>query len=270
MMSDSIFTIRNLRCGYNKSKEVLNISHLDIYSGQLTFVIGKSGSGKSTLLETLGFMNDTFFDEAHGSIAYHAPDGMVSDIYNQWQLKLEEQASFRNLNFSFIFQENNLLEHFTALENILVPLMMAGKNAATSKADIESAFEDIHLPIEVMNKNTRHLSGGQRQRVSFLRALLPAKPVLFGDEPTGNLDPVTARALFTMIKKEVTTKGSSAIIVSHDLPLARLYADRIIVLKANDQTQIGSVDSIFIMKDNQWLEEKNNKPIDTEQLISMI
>ncbi len=270
MMSKTIFKIRDLNCGYNKEKVVLNIHHLDIYSGQLTFVIGKSGSGKSTLLETLGFMNDTFVQPSSGSILYYAPDGEVCDIYDEWQQKLEHQAAFRNMNFSFIFQENNLLEHFTARENIIVPLMMSKKSDASSQATIKAAFEDIHLSPEVMDKNTRHLSGGQRQRVSFLRALLPAKPILFGDEPTGNLDPVTARALFGMIRKEVASKGISAIIVSHDLPLANLYADRIILLKADTNTQVGSVDSILQKKEGQWLNEKTNIHINEDQLISMI
>lgn len=150
-------------------------------------------------------------------------------------------------------------------------MLLAGKDTKTAMNEIRQAFKEIHLPEHLMAQNTRMLSGGQRQRISFLRALLSKKPVLFGDEPTGNLDPVTARALMTMVKDNIVNTGSSAIIVSHDfLPLACNFADRIIMLKVDEEAHMGVAGYIFERKGQDWVNENTGKTIDQSEIISLL
>ena len=270
-MQQALFSITNLSCGYNSNRTVLSVDALKIYSGQITFIVGKSGSGKSTMLETLGFMNNTFNSKNAKQVIFHDNKTKVeTDMVGLWPQKIANHSKFRNDHFSFIFQENNLLEHFCASDNILVPMLLAGNDSKTAMDEIRHAFKEIHLPEHLMAQNTRMLSGGQRQRISFLRALLSKKPVLFGDEPTGNLDPVTARALMTMIKDNIGNTGSSAIIVSHDLPLACNFADRIIMLKVDEETQMGVIGNIFEKKGQDWVNEISNESIDQSEIINLL
>mgnify|MGYP000898383088 FL=1 len=264
-----LFSIKDLKCSYDSGKIVLDIDRLDIYDGQITFIVGKSGSGKSTLLETLGFMNDTFSSRTPEQVVFHdAGSNDKTDLASLWLKPLDMHSAFRNKNYSFIFQENNLLEHFNSSENILIPILLSGKDKSEGMKEIQQAFERIHLPPDIFNRNIRLLSGGQRQRISFLRALLANKPVLFGDEPTGNLDPITAKTLMTMVREDISRSGSSAIIVSHDLNLAHLFADRIVTLKVDENRQCGIIGGIFERKDNGWLDQLSHKNVEHAEITS--
>lgn len=270
-MRKILFSIKDLKCSYVSGKTILEIDRLDIYEGQITFIVGKSGSGKSTLLETLGFMNDTFSSRTVDQVVFHYPASEEKmDLALLWEKPLDKHSEFRNRNYSFIFQENNLLEHFNSSENILIPMLLSGKDKLEGMKEIQKAFERIHLPQDVFNRNIRLLSGGQRQRISFLRALLSNKPVLFGDEPTGNLDPITAKTLMTMVREDIGHSGSSAIIVSHDLNLAHLFADRIVTLKVDDEKQCGIIGGIFERKDNSWTDQLSHKNVEHSEIISLL
>ncbi len=264
-----LFQIQDLRSGYSPGNPVIELPSLDIYRDQITFIIGKSGSGKSTLLETLGFMNNTFIERSKDQVTYFDRNGVATDVGGLWSQPVSNHSNFRNAQFSFIFQDNNLLEHFSSLENILVPMMLNNADMTSSLDLVKQAFNKIHLSESLMTKNIKYLSGGQRQRVSFLRGLLADKPVLFGDEPTGNLDPVTARALMLMVRESVVSKHSSAIIVSHDLGLASTFADRIIILKA-EEGSAGKVHNIFEKKEDVWIGINGTDELVYDEMASMI
>jgi len=259
-MKPKIFQIENLVSGYDKIKAVLKISSLSIYQGELTFIVGKSGSGKSTFLETIGFMNNTFIGNEPEPVQFLSPHSTQHiNIKDLWGKDISDQTAFRSEHLSFIFQENNLLEHFSVCDNILIPMLLKKKNKEESIKIIKYAFSEIHLSEEMLYRNVRHLSGGQRQRIAFLRALLSDRTVLLGDEPTGNLDAITSNILMKMIQDKVKSDGSSAIIVSHDLSLANTFSDRIIFLAEDSTHKSGIVKSSFRRQGGDWINELNQQ-----------
>jgi ABC-type lipoprotein export system ATPase subunit/ABC-type antimicrobial peptide transport system permease subunit len=236
---ESIFSIRDLSCSYSLKPEeqVLHIDNLDIPKGKITFLLGASGSGKSTLLETLGLMNNTI---AGGTIDFNAKEKI--SLPALWASNSQSQLSeVRKKHFSFIFQNTNLMENFTAYENVCLSRMI--KEDATQEQVLEGAKElmrKVKLPESEVGLSSLavNLSGGQRQRVAFVRALNAGFTVLFGDEPTGNLDEANANELFEVIRSSVN-ENLTAIIVSHDINLAVKHADQIVVITKHTEKGYG-------------------------------
>jgi len=226
----TIFQIRDLSCAYNTGKTVLHIPELDIPQGELVFLLGVSGSGKSTLLETLALMNNTI---ASGEVHFDGNDNNSFKFSELWRKnKPEAIAQVRKKHFSFIFQDTNLMENFTAYENICLAQMIK-QNVRQDEAmtDARQLANQVGLTETELNTNTLavNLSGGQRQRLAFIRAINNKFSVIFGDEPTGNLDEANANELLHILKQNLHNT-SSAIVVSHDIDLAVRHADRIIVI----------------------------------------
>jgi ABC-type lipoprotein export system ATPase subunit len=201
-MNTPLFTVSGLVCAYQKGHNVLKVKHLVIPRHKIVVLIGKSGSGKSTFLETLGLMNNTITE---GNVQFHCGNGEQSVSFKQlWQKGFSEQlASTRRKHFSFIFQSTNLMPSFTAYENACLSQMIQGRSFANAMAKVKSVMEDLdlgHIPVE---KHSVELSGGQRQRVAFIRAITPDFTVLFGDEPTGNLDEYNANELMTRLRYNI-------------------------------------------------------------------
>ncbi len=225
----TIYQIRELACAYKEGKTVLHIRELDIPQGELVFLLGVSGSGKSTLLETLALMNNTL---ASGEVHFNSHDNSFK-FSELWQKNdPEEIAKVRKQHFSFIFQDTNLMENFTAYENICLAQMI--KQDARQEEAMTGAKQlanQVGLSSGELNVNTLavNLSGGQRQRLAFVRAINNDFSVIFGDEPTGNLDEANANELLRILKQNLEGT-SSAIVVSHDIDLAVQHADRIIVI----------------------------------------
>lgn len=236
---DRLFAIDNLQCSYDRhfvrgrSKLVLNIKHLEIPRGQKVFIVGESGIGKSTILEVLGMMNNTIIpNEGTRFIFYEDKDNPV-DLLALWNSGSDKALSaFRLKHFNFIFQSTNLMRNFTAYENIALTRMLQGYRSEEAFKKTEEALHDLGLPHIDRNRMAQELSGGQQQRLAFARAILPDFTVLFGDEPTGNLDADNAvRAMKLLTVKLDELSGSSAIIVSHDMHLAVSFADTIIKIR---------------------------------------
>ena len=226
----TIFQIRDLSCAYNTGKTVLHIPELDIPQGELVFLLGVSGSGKSTLLETLALMNNTI---ASGEVHFDGNDNNSFKFSELWRKnKPEAIAQVRKKHFSFIFQDTNLMENFTAYENICLAQMIK-QNVRQDEAmtDARQLANQVGLTETELNTNTLavNLSGGQRQRLAFIRAINNKFSVIFGDEPTGNLDEANANELLHILKQNLHNT-SSAVVVSHDIDLAVRHADRIIVI----------------------------------------
>jgi ABC-type lipoprotein export system ATPase subunit len=253
-MATPVFRISKLSCSYNHKEEdrVLYIEDLEIPKGKIVFLLGASGSGKSTLLETLGLMNDTFAD---GSIEFCPEEGSSIRLEDLWyQNKSDKLAEIRKKHYSFIFQNTNLMEHFTAYENICIaPMIQSGEAFSKWIEDAKSLMAKVNIPETQVDLSTLslHLSGGQKQRVTFVRALMSNHTVLFCDEPTGNLDERNARELMNIITESVG-ENKSAIIVSHDIRLALEFADMIICISKEPGDTSSTIVPHNIFRRHQW------------------
>jgi lipoprotein-releasing system ATP-binding protein len=231
------FEIKNLLCSY-PSKKVMYIEELNIKSGEIVFILGNSGSGKSTLIETLGLMANNIDKEKskEGQIVYFQGYGTdPKDYHKIWNdgLSVGELAEIRRQNFNFIFQDNNLMPSFLNYENVVLA-DLRGKlgNIITSIRKTRESFKRLFLPRHTWKTIPRYCSGGEQQRVAFARGIVPDFEVLFGDEPTGNLDKSNSKVLFDHMVEKIKEKPErSAVIVTHDIELALKYATKIVVLK---------------------------------------
>ncbi len=262
-MAKNIFEIKSAYCSYDKTVEgsVLFIDELSIEKGEIVFLLGSSGSGKSTLLETLGLMNNTLVS---GEIKFHPKDDKEISYKNLWDEKnTNELSNVRRSYLSFIFQNTNLMDNFTAYENICLSAMIQkGESQSEAMEGAKRLMDAVGLPIQQISESTlaSNLSGGQRQRVAFVRALNSGFSVLFGDEPTGNLDEKNANALIQIIKDNLN-ENAAAIIVSHDINLAVNHASRIICLSKSKTSKHAEIlkENIFERKDWQNLNIENSQ-----------
>ena len=233
------FEIKSLRCSYDKeyvegkSKVVLEIEHLEIPRGKRVFIVGESGIGKSTILETLGMMNNTVVKDKEACLNFYTKDNEKIDLKALWSTGKESVLSdFRLKNYSFIFQSTNLMRNFTAYENIAFTRMLQGYTKFQCYQRTRKVLEDLGLGHIDENRMAHELSGGQQQRLAFARAILPEFSVLFGDEPTGNLDGENAVKVMEILSNKLRELDeASAIIVSHDMHLAVTFADIIIKIR---------------------------------------
>lgn len=225
-----IYAINNLKCSYDGSGDLIHISNLVIEEGKIYFILGKSGVGKSTLIEALGLMNDTVHADSDCKINI---EGTFHDLYKLWDYPSKVLARIRSKYFSFLFQSPNLLDYYSAGENMAFPLLMSGVSLQESKKIITTLIKEFELPEDTFEKNVSHLSGGQKQRVAFIRAMVGSYKLLIADEPTGNLDSETGDKLFKTLRHNIVATNKAAIIVSHDTVLAKKYADYIYVIKEN-------------------------------------
>ena len=233
-----LFAIENLRCSYERpfvegrSRVVLEIESLRLERGQKIFIVGESGIGKSTILETLGMMNDTIVPDKRTRFVFHDAEGRETDLCGLWHGGDERLSQFRLKNYSFIFQSTNLMRNFTAYENVAYTRMLQGYGQKEAFDKTRKVLADLGLEHVDEQRMAQELSGGQQQRLAFARAILPDFTVLFGDEPTGNLDPENAeRVMRVLVQKLDEQQGASAIIVSHDMHLATNFADVIVKIR---------------------------------------
>lgn len=259
-----IYDIQGMNCSYKKSVAsqadiVLEIDSLKIPKGKVIFFVGPSGIGKSTILETLGFMNRTV-----ASVSKFEYNG--SDVREIWTWKDKKISDFRNKEFSFIFQQCNLMQNFTAYENVMATALIQNTSKDVARKQTNELLKLMGLPSNE-DRPIYQYSGGQQQRLAFARAILPRFNVLFGDEPTGNLDVKSAENLMNVLISVIKEKNASAIIVSHDMHLAVTYADMIVQIQrvSRETEQVGvdysygliNAKSIYERKDSQWSYCKN-------------
>jgi lipoprotein-releasing system ATP-binding protein len=188
----------------------------ELQAGEQLAVVGESGAGKSTLLHLLGALDRP----DSGSVVYGD-----RDIFS---MTPDELAGFRNRHIGFVWQQQSLLPEFTALENVMMPLLIRG--AARSEAEGQAArrLEEVGLS-DRGHHRAGELSGGEQQRVALARALVTAPSVLLADEPTGNLDHRTGEAIIALLRDLHRRHSLTSVIVTHNLSFAQ-RCDRILQL----------------------------------------
>jgi predicted ABC-type transport system involved in lysophospholipase L1 biosynthesis ATPase subunit len=189
-----------------------------VRAGERIAVIGKSGSGKSTLMNLLGGLD--------------APSTGTLSVAGQnlASLSRRQLAEYRLHRVGFVFQSFNLLPHKTALENVELPLVLAGRPPAERCAAARELLAAVGLS-ERAGHTPPQLSGGERQRVAVARSLVNQPRLLLADEPTGNLDSASAAAVMELILQQVRERGVTLVIVTHDEELAKRSADRVIRMR---------------------------------------
>jgi lipoprotein-releasing system ATP-binding protein len=210
---------------------VLRGASLTIEQGEILAIVGSSGAGKSTLLHLLGALDVP--DEGSLELTYsialtdESPAQICYEYHTLSDIGLSEM---RNSMLGFIFQFHHLLPEFTALENVMMPLLIAGKMPSVAKAKAEELLQLVGLTERLHNKPDA-LSGGEQQRVAFARAVANDPVLVFADEPTGNLDTANSALLLDLIKKFRTERGMTFVLVTHSMELAA-GADRCLRLQA--------------------------------------
>ncbi|MBI5140610.1 MAG: ABC transporter ATP-binding protein [Nitrospirae bacterium] len=186
---------------------VLNGVNLSVKKGEFLCVMGPSGAGKSTLLHILGALD-------------HPTSGAVTlagrDVFT---ITERELPAFRNAHIGFVFQFHHLLTEFTALENVMMPLLVGRKSAAEAKKRAEAELERVGLAGRTLHK-PGELSGGEQQRVAIARALVTSPDIVLADEPTGNLDTKTGSDVFDLMRRFNRESGTTFIMVTHNETLA--------------------------------------------------
>ena len=214
-----VIRLINIRREYKMGEEVikaLNGVNLDIYRNDYVAIMGPSGSGKSTLMNMIGCLDTPSEGE------------YILNGINVSQMGDNELAEVRNHEIGFVFQTFNLLPRSTALENVALPLIYAGKGRAERVAIATKALQDVGLADRMQHK-PNELSGGQRQRVAVARALVNNPSIILADEPTGNLDSKTSYEIMGLLE-ELHSQGQTIILVTHEEDIA-LYAHTIIRLR---------------------------------------
>ncbi|GAB4150243.1 MAG: ABC transporter ATP-binding protein [Ignavibacteriales bacterium] len=201
----------------NEKLHILKDVSLSVNENKVTVIIGASGAGKSTFLHILGGLDK--------------PDAGEVILFGQdlYKLKNDELANFRNKNIGFVFQFHHLLPEFSAEENVMIPLLISGKNKSEARKRSRELLEIVGLEKRRTHKPAE-LSGGESQRVAVARALACNPKIIFADEPTGNLDSVNSQILnqlFLDLKNELKI---NFLIVTHNPELMKI-GDEIIEMK---------------------------------------
>ncbi|HVI30521.1 ABC transporter ATP-binding protein [Phenylobacterium sp.] len=219
-MSEPVLSIRGLERTYVTAAGPLTVLRgvdLDLRPGEIVGLIGPSGSGKSSLLHAAGLLEH--------------PDGGRISVLGQdcTDLSDRQRTRVRLATIGFVYQFHHLLPEFSALDNVALPLMIAGKGRKAAQDRARTLLTELGLK-ERAHHQPAQLSGGEQQRVAIARALANAPRLLLADEPTGNLDPTTSGAVFENLYALARSEGVAALVATHNLELAR-HMDRVFALK---------------------------------------
>jgi len=219
-MSEPILRLEGLQRGFSQGREqlhVLNGAGLSLFKGEIVALVGPSGAGKSTLLHIAGLLE---FPDKGEVFLSGAACGKLSD---------DKRTELRRRDIGFVYQYHHLLPEFSALENVILPQMIAGVPQAKAAARAKDLLAKLNLSGRAEHRPGQ-LSGGEQQRVAICRALANQPSLLLADEPTGNLDPHTAEIVFDQLIELVREQGLAALIATHNPDLARRM-DRVITVK---------------------------------------
>ena len=211
MSSNTLVKLINVSKKYtlkDKNINVLNKVNFEIKKGQLIAITGPSGSGKSTLLHLIGLLDNI----SSGEILYKNQKASL--------LKEDEKDEIRKKKISIIYQQNNLLNDFTSIENVSLPLIINGVNKKEAEIKAKNILAKLGMEKRLF-QFPNDLSGGEQQRVAVARALISDPELILADEPTGSLDTVTAKDVFNEFIIKSKTKNRSIIYATHNRELLK-------------------------------------------------
>lgn len=211
---NSIIKLKNISKGFKVGEQSFNVLSgidFDIYAGDTIAVIGASGIGKSTLLHIIGTLD--------------SPDSGELWFRNDNILKYssDKLASFRNKQVGFMFQFHHLLPEFTAVENVMMPMLIENANRKKAEHSAEEILKRVGLGHRLLSQ-AGNLSGGEQQRVAIARAIVQSPSVLLADEPTGNLDRKNSQQIHELIDELNKELGMTTIVVTHNTELAKFMS----------------------------------------------
>jgi lipoprotein-releasing system ATP-binding protein len=215
-----IITANNIRKSYKNEHgklEVLKDVSLSIKIGSITSIVGSSGSGKSTLLHILGGL-----DNADSGEVFWNDTNLAT-------MNSDQLADFRNKNIGFVFQFHHLLPEFTALENVAMPALIAGKSLAEASKRAYELLDRFGVAERKSHRPTQ-LSGGEQQRVSMARAVMNQPSLILADEPTGNLDDKNTQIILDLLFEMRNDFNTSVLLITHEAEIAE-RSDRILEIK---------------------------------------
>lgn len=213
---NNIITIKNLTKIYKGGVDVIALNGIDleIKEGEFLAIVGPSGSGKSTLLNMIGLLDTP----TSGQIFLGDIDVSAADP--------NKRAMLRNRELGFVFQYHHLIPEFSALENVMIPMLIAGIRKAEAREKARALLVSVGLEDRLGNKPSQ-LSGGQNQRVAVARALVNGPAIVIGDELTGNLDTKTSDRIYELLRELNRKMNQTFILVTHDMRMAE-KTDRIL------------------------------------------
>jgi lipoprotein-releasing system ATP-binding protein len=220
-MSEPALELRNVQQRFRQAGngflEVIKRADLQVRPGEMVALVGPSGSGKSTLLHISGLLEH----QAGGEVVIKGtPTRELSD---------DRRTALRRTTMGFVYQYHHLLPEFSALENVVIPQMIAGKSRADARVRATALLKRVGLGERLVHRPAK-LSGGEQQRVAIARALANNPTLVLADEPTGNLDIHTADHVFNMLEQLVREEGVAAMIATHNLEIARRM-DRAVTIR---------------------------------------
>ncbi len=207
---EALLSCRSLSKSYNTGAGVVNAVEdidLDFRKGEFMAIVGPSGSGKTTLLSMLGGLERP----SSGEILFEGDP--VSK-------RFRDLSDYRRDEVGFVFQAYNLIPHLTAIENLILPMELAGVPRSQRRARAEELRASVGIPEERYGHHPLRLSGGEQQRVTIARALANTPPILLADEPTGNLDKKNSDQVIDLLKQMADNTGLCVVIVTHNEKIA--------------------------------------------------
>jgi lipoprotein-releasing system ATP-binding protein len=219
-MPEPLIRVRDLAKMYRSGTAELVVFsglNLEVQRGEMVALVGESGAGKSTLLHLLGGLDRP----SKGTIYYEGNE--ISGLSES------ERADFRNRSIGFVWQIHYLLPEFSALENVMIPLLIRGWRKARAAEESKARLDEVGLSARASHR-AGELSGGEQQRVVLARALVGNPAVLLADEPTGNLDFRTAEMIFELLEGLHRSHQLTSVFVTHNLAFAR-RCDRVLNLE---------------------------------------
>ncbi|EEX49994.1 lipoprotein-releasing ABC transporter ATP-binding protein LolD [Pasteurella dagmatis] len=218
-MTQHLLHCQNINKFYQEGSlqtHVLKDVSFSMNAGELVAIVGSSGSGKSTLLHTLGGLDQPTSGE------------VFINRQSLQRANANELASLRNQYLGFVYQFHHLMADFTALENVMMPMLIGKQNKVEAQARAEKMLSAVGLAHRISHRPSA-LSGGERQRVAIARALVNQPALVLADEPTGNLDRKTTESIFELIQHLNQEQNIAFLLVTHDLSLAEKLSRRLIM-----------------------------------------